>query len=172
MKSTLFIGVLVCVLCLTGCGENALRYEKLHFEDEELAKNWVVENYEGITAKVKEALPDHLTAELYDDLEQDIVFLGWDGVYTEQDDGWYMVQPPKEVVSAAVGTSSEEKSGLLDGVQAGSSQAFTLDFTEVYQGLTLPAGDYRIAISFDLSSQDDNDDRREIEKVWLDFTIS
>ena len=25
MKSNLFIGVLVCVLCLTGCGENALR---------------------------------------------------------------------------------------------------------------------------------------------------
>ena len=63
------------------------------------------------------------------------------------------MRPPKEVVSAAVGTSSEEKSGLLDSVQAGSSQAFTLDFTEVYQGLTLPAGDYRIAISFDLSSK-------------------
>ena len=172
MKKVLFAGILASLLWLVGCGNNALRYEKLHFEDEELAENWAVESYEGVTAEVKEALPDHLTAELYNDLEQDIAFLGWDGVYTEQDDGWYMVQPPKEVVSAAVGTSSEEKSGLLDSVQAGSSQAFTLDFTEVYQGLTLPAGDYRIAISFDLSSQDDNDDRREIEKVWLDFTIS
>ena len=172
MKKALFACVLAGLLCMAGCGNNALRYEKLHFEDEELAKNWEVKSYEGVTAKVKEALPDHLTAELYNDLEQDIAFLGWNGVYTEQDDGWYMVRPPKEVVSAAVGTSSEEKSGLLDSVQAGSSQAFTLDFTEVYQGLTLPAGDYRIAISFDLSSQDDNDDRREIEKVWLDFTIS
>ena len=82
------------------------------------------------------------------------------------------MRPPKEIVSAAVGISSEEKSGLLDSVQAGSSQKLTLDFTEVYQGLALPAGDYRIANSFDLSSQDDNDDSREIEKVWLDFTIS
>ena len=82
------------------------------------------------------------------------------------------MRPPKEVVSAAAGTSSELESGLLDSVQAGSSQKLTLDFTEVYQGLTLPAGDYRIANSFDLSSQDDNDDSREIEKVWLDFTIS
>ena len=82
------------------------------------------------------------------------------------------MRPPKEVVSAAVDTASEEESGLLDSIQAGSSQAFTLDFTEVYQGLTLPAGDYRIALSFDISSQDDNDDRREIGKVWLDFTIS
>lgn len=87
MKKVLFAGILVSLLWLVGCGNNALRYEKLHFEDEELAKNWVVENYEGITAKVKEAVPDHLTAELYDNLEQDIVFLGWDGVYTEQDDG-------------------------------------------------------------------------------------
>ena len=172
MKKVLFVGILASLLWLVGCGNNALRYEKLHFEDEELAKNWVVENYEGITAKVKEAVPDHLTAELHNGLEQGIVFLGWDGVYTEQEDGWYMVRPPKEVVSAAADTASEEESGLLDSIQAGSSQAFTLDFTEVYQGLTLPAGDYRIAISFDLSSQDDNDDRREIEKVWLDFTIS
>ena len=172
MKSTLFIGVLVCVLCLTGCGENALRYEKLHFEDEELAENWAVESYEGVTAKVKEALPDHLTAELYNDLEQDIVFEGWDGVYMERDGGWYMVQPPREVVSPSVDTISEEKWQLPDNIQSGSGREFTLDFIEVYQGLTLPAGDYRIAISFDLSSQDDNDDRREIEKVWLDFTIS
>lgn len=87
MKKVLFDGILASLLWLVGCGNNALRYEKLHFEDEELAKNWVVENYEGITAKVKETVPGHLTAELYDDLEQDIVFLGWDGVYTEQDDG-------------------------------------------------------------------------------------
>ena len=172
MKKALFAGILTSLFLLAGCGDHALRYEKLHFADEELAKNWVVESYEGVTAGVKEAAPDHLTAELYNGLEQDIVLLGWDGVYTEQDDGWYMVRPPKEVVSAAVDTASEEESGLLDSIQAGSSQAFTLDFTEVYQGLTLPAGDYRIAISFDLSSQDDNDDRREIEKVWLDFTIS
>ena len=172
MKKALFAGVLAGLLWLVGCGNNALRYEKLHFEDEELAKNWVVESYEGVTAEVKEALSDHLTAELYNGLEQDIVLLGWNGVYAEQDDGWYMVQPPKEVVSAAVGTSGEEESWLLDSVQSGSSREFTLDFTEVYQGLTLPAGDYRIAVSFDLSSQDDNDDRREIEKVWLDFTIS
>ena len=83
-----------------------------------------------------------------------------------------MVLPPKEVVSAAVDTASEEESGLLDSIQAGSSQAFTLDFTEVYQGLTLPAGDYRIAISFDLSESDNDGDRLEIGKVWLDFTIS
>ena len=172
MKKALFAGVLAGLLWLVGCGNNALRYEKLHFEDEELAKNWVVESYEGVTAEVKEAVPDHLTAELYNGLEQDIVLLGWNGVYTEQGDGWYMVRPPKEVVSAAVGTSSEGESGLLDSVQSGSSQEFTLDFTEVYQGLTLPAGDYRIALSFDLSSPDDNNDRREIEKVWLDFTIS
>ena len=172
MKKALFACVLAGLLWLVGCGNNALRYEKLHFEDEELAKNWVVENYEGVTAKVKEALPDHLTVELYNDLEQDIVFLGWDGAYTEQEGGWNMVRPPKEVVSTAVGTSSERESGLLDSVQAGGSQEFTLDFTEVYQGLTLPAGDYRIALSFDLSSPDDNNDRREIEKVWLDFTIS
>lgn len=67
----------------------------------------MVENYEGITAKVKEAVPDHLTAELYDNLEQGIVFLGWDGVYTEQEDGWYMVRPTKESVSAAVDTARE-----------------------------------------------------------------
>ena len=168
MKKALFAGVLAGLLWLAGCGDNALRYEKVHFEDEELAKNWVVESYEGVTAEVKEAVPDHLTAELYNGLEQDIVLLGWNGVYVEQDDGWYMVRPPKEVVSAAVGTSSEGESGLLDG----GSREFTLDFTEVYQGLTLPAGDYRIALSFDLSLQDDHDDRREIGKVWFDFTIS
>ena len=172
MKKALFAGVLAGLLWLVGCGNNALRYEKLHFEDEELAKNWVVESYEGVTAEVKEAVPDHLTAELYNGLEQDIVLLGWDGVYMEQDDGWYMVRPPKEVVSAAVDTSGEEESWLLDSVQAGGSQEFTLDFTEVYQGLTLPAGDYRIALSFDLSLLDDHDDRREIGKVWFDFTIS
>ena len=168
MKKALFAGVLAGLLWLAGCGDNALRYEKVHSEDEELAKNWVVESYEGVTAEVKEAVPDHLTAELYNGLEQDIVLLGWNGVYAEQDDGWYMVRPPKEVVSAAVGTSSEGESGLLDG----GSRVFTLDFTEVYQGLTLPAGDYRIALSFDLSLQDDHDDRREIGKVWFDFTIS
>ena len=172
MKKVLFAGVLAGLLWLAGCGDNALRYEKVHSEDEELAKNWVVESYEGVTAEVKEAVPDHLTAELYNGLEQDIVLLGWNGVYTEQGDGWYMVRPPKEAVSAAVDISGEEESWLLDNVQAGGSQEFTLDFTEVYQGLTLPAGDYRIAVSFDLSSQDNNDDRREIGKVWFDFTIS
>ena len=135
-------------------------------------KNWVVESYEGVTAEVKEAVPDHLTVELYNDLKQKIIFWGWDGVYTERGDGWYMVRPPKEVVSPSVDTISEKKWQLPNNIQPGSSQEFTLDFTEVYQGLTLPAGDYRIAISFDLSSQDDNDDRREIEKTWLDFAIS
>ena len=172
MKKVLFVAVLAGLLWLAGCGDDALRYEKVHFEDEELAKNWVVESYDGVTAEVKEAVPDHLTAELYNGLEQDIVLLGWNGVYAEQDDGWYMVRPPKEVVSAAMGTSGEEESWLLDSVQAGSSREFTLDFTEVYQGLTLPAGEYRIAVSFGLSAPNSNDDRQKIEKVWLDFTIS
>ena len=172
MKKVLFAGILASLLWLVGCGNNALRYEKLHFEDEELAENWAVESYEGVTAKVKEALPDHLTAELYNDLEQDIAFLGWDGVYMERDGGWYMVRPPKEVVSPSVDTISEEKWQLPDNIQSGSGREFTLDFIEVYQGLTLPAGDYRIAISFDLPASDNNDDRRKIEKTWLDFTIS
>ncbi len=172
MKKARFAGILASLLLLAGCGDHALRYEKLHFEDEELAKNWVVKSYEGVTAEVKKAAPDHLTAELYNDLEQDIVLLGWNGVYTEQDDGWYMVRPPKEVVSAAVDTASEGESGLLESIQAGSSQELTLDFTEVYQGLTLPAGDYRIAVSFGLSAPNSNDDRQEIEKMWLDFTLS
>ena len=172
MKSTLFIGVLVCVLCLTGCSENALRYEKMRSANGETVKNWVVESYEGVTAEVKEAVPDHLTVELYNDLKQEIIFWGWNGVYTERDDGWYMVRPPKEVVSPSVDTISEKKWQLPNNIQPGSSQEFTLDFTEVYQGLTLPTGNYRIAISFDLSEPDNNDDRREIEKTWLDFTIS
>ena len=69
MKRTLFIGVLACVLYLAGCGENALRYEKLRYVDEEIAKDWVVESYEGVTVEVKEAMPGHLTVELYNDLE-------------------------------------------------------------------------------------------------------
>lgn len=132
MKKVLFAGILASLLWLVGCGNNALRYEKLHFEDEELAKNWVVENYEGITAKVKEAVPDHLTAELYDNLEQGIVFLGWDGVYTEQEDGWYMVRPTKESVSAAVDTASEGERAA--GQRSGWKQSET--YPGFYRGLS------------------------------------
>ena len=172
MKTALFAAFFACLLCLAGCGENALRYEKMRSVNGETVKNWVVESYEGVTAEVEEAVPSHLTAELYNGLNQDIVFLGWDGVYTEQDDGWYMVRPPKEVDSSSMSTSVEEEGCLLDSVQTGSSREFTLHFTEVYQGLTLPTGNYRTAISFDLPASDNNDDRREIEKTWLDFTIS
>ena len=167
-KAAIVISLLIFASSLVGCSSNEqLRYEECVFTREEFYENWVVESLDGVSAKVKEASPEKLVVELSNSLEHEIVFNGWMRPCVNRDGVWYMVCPKKEIYTPSVGAEED-----VITVHSEESREFVCDFHATYQGVSLPAGEYRACIGVKYPSPQANDPSgMKTGQVWIDFTI-
>ena len=165
------ICAMVHVFALSGCAQKSgLRYEECLFSREEYYENWVVESYEGITAESIAASAESLTVKLCNGLEHDIEFQSWSGAFVYREDVWYSVLPPTDRATAEPEIEKTFEEQSADTVSAGESKEYTVNFPDMYQGESLPSGNYRISITFKFLSPTDPE-RIEHEKVWIDFVV-
>lgn len=172
-RTAIAISLLIFVLSLVGCSSSEqLRYEECVFTREEHYENWVVESLDGVSAKVKEASPEKLVVELSNRLEHEIIFEGWSMAFVHRDGVWYTVLPPKDISTPAIGIEPTQEQIAANTLASGESKEFLYDFPGAYQGLSLPAGEYRMHMLFKYPSPDANDPSG-LKKgdVWVDFTI-
>lgn len=163
--------VIVYMTSLAGCAsESGLRYEECVFTREEHYDNWVVESYEGVTAEIVSASSEALAVKLHNGLDHDIEFQGWSRANVFQEDVWYSVLPPKDIATAEPGVEKTLEEQAADTVLPGESKEFAVNFPDMYQGESLPSGNYRISITFLFVSPRDPQ-RTEHEKVWIDFAV-
>jgi len=158
-------------MLFSGCGKaDELRYEECVFSREEYYDEWIVESYDGITAKVIEATPERLAVELHNDLEFDIEFVCWYRACVNKGGVWYNVLPPKDVATTSSDEQKTEEDTESRTIRPGESKEFVYDFPAAYQGVTFPSGNYRISIGVQFLSESDPQ-RIAHEKVWVDFAI-
>lgn len=87
-----------------------------------------------------------------------------------QEDVWYSVLPPKDIATTEPGVEKTLEAQAADTVLPGESKEFAVNFPDMYQGESLPSGNYRISITFLFVSPRDPQ-RTEHEKVWIDFAV-
>ena len=172
MKKRLFVTLfLACILCLTGCGKEKL----LTFTEvsSDIIENGFAENYEGVSSAA-EATSETITVTLSNTLEHDILFWGWGQPYVLRDETWYMIQRANPVASPGPAKEPTPEQIANRTVLPGESKSRTLEFSSVYDGATLEAGEYCICVWFEIPAiQTHRADPSRVEKgcVWTYFTV-